>query len=432
MKLAIHGGKPVRQRLFPAYKTIGSEEKKAVEKVLDSGVLSKYLGCWHSDFYGGPEVRGLEEEWAEYFGVKHAIAVNSNTSGLYCTVGAVGVKPGDEVIVTPYTMCATATAPLIFNAIPVFADIEKDYFCLDAKSVEGRITSRTRAILIVDLFGQPFDANRFKSIAEKHNLYLIEDAAQAPGAIYQTRFAGTLGDIGVFSLNYHKHIHCGEGGIVVTDSDELAERVQLIRNHAEAVVEDMGVKNLSNMVGFNFRMTEIEAAIARCQLKKLEKLVDKRIENCRYLEKRLADIPCILTPSVREGAKHVYYVHACKFNEDMAGVKRDRFIEAVKAELPCFELRQSEGVKLGCGYVKPLYLQPIFQEKIAYGSNGFPFNAAWTDSEPNYAKGICPVCESLHENELFTHEFMVPSMKKNDLDDVADAFEKVWENRDQL
>jgi dTDP-4-amino-4,6-dideoxygalactose transaminase len=432
MHLAIHGGKPIRQKPFPAYNTIGSEEKKAVERVLDSGVLSKYLGCWHSDFYGGPEVRGLEEEWADFFGVKHALAVNSNTSGLYCSVAAIGVEPGDEIVVPPYTMSATATAPLIFNTIPVFADIEADYFCLDAAAVEKRISPRTRALLIVDLFGLPFDLKAFKAIAQKHDLHIIEDAAQAPGAVYQTQFAGTLGDIGVFSLNYHKHIHCGEGGIVVTDSDELAERVQLVRNHGEAVVENKGTKDLRNMIGFNFRMTEIEAAIARCQLKKLNVLVEKRIENCLYLERKLAGIPCITTPKVRKDTRHVYYVHACKFAENVAGVERDRFIEAVKAELPFFELRESEGVKLAGGYVKPLYLQPIFQEKTAYGSQGFPFNAPWVEDEPIYARGICPVCEALYEKELFTHEFIVPSMNKSDLDDVADAFEKVWENRNEI
>ena len=125
MKLAVHGGKPVRSKPFPAYNTIGIEEKEAVKRVLDSGVLSKFLGCWHDDFYGGPEVRGLEKEWADYFGVRHAISVNSCTSGLYAAVGATGIEPGEEVIVSPYTMSASATAPLVYNAIPVFADIEK-------------------------------------------------------------------------------------------------------------------------------------------------------------------------------------------------------------------------------------------------------------------------------------------------------------------
>ena len=267
-KLAINGGQATRRKPFPEYRVIGKEEEKAVIKVLKSGVLSKFLGSWDKLFYGGKEVRALEKEWARYFKVKHAISVNSCTSGLYSAVGACQIGPGDEVIVSPYTMAATATSILIFNAVPVFADIEEDYFCLDPRSVEKKITKRTKAIMAVDIFGQPYDVRRINQIAKKHKLLVIEDCAQAPGAKYKDKFAGTLGDIGVFSLNYHKHIHTGEGGMVVTNNDKLAEKVRLIRNHAEAVVRGKGVKDLANMVGYNFRMTEIEAAIARCQLKK--------------------------------------------------------------------------------------------------------------------------------------------------------------------
>ena len=432
MKLAVNGGQPVRTKPFPAYNTIGEEEKAAVNRVLDSGILSQFLGCWHQDFYGGPEVQALEKEWAEYFGVKHAIAVNSCTSGLYCAVGATGVEPGEEIIVTPYTMCATATAPLIYNAIPVFADIEEDYFCLDPKSVEERVTPRTRAIIVVDIFGLPYDAEAINAIARKYGLFVIEDTAQAPGALHKEKFAGTLGDIGVYSLNYHKHIHCGEGGVVVTDNNELAEKVRLIRNHAEAVVEDKCVTDLVNMIGFNFRMTEVEAAIARCQLKKLDRLLKDRQKNCDYLSEQLRQIPAVVPPEVREGCTHSYYVHACKFREEVARVSRDVFIEAVKAELPPFELREGEDVKLGCGYVKPLYLQPLFQKKIAYGSKGFPFNAPWYEGNADYSEGICPVVERMYKKEVFAHELMQPQMSREDMDDVVKAFEKVWENRNLL
>jgi len=432
MKLAIKGGKPVRTKLFPAQRLIGSEEKKAVMEVLDSGVLSRFLGSWHADFYGGPQVQALENEWAAYFGVKHAIAVNSCTSGLYCAVGATGVEPGEEIIVSPYTMCASATAPLIFNAIPVFADIEEDFYCLATKAIEGRITSRTRAIIVVDIFGLPYDVNGINAIAKRNGLVVIEDAAQAIGATYRDCFAGALADIGVYSLNYHKHIHCGEGGVVVTNNDDFAEKVRLIRNHAEAVVEKKNEKNLVNMIGFNFRMTEIEAAIARCQLRKMKKLVERRNANCQNLNERLSKIPAIETTSVREGSTHAYYVHPMKFFEDIAGVSRDRFIEAVKAELPATELRESEGTKLGYGYCKPLYLQPIFQKRIAYGSKGCPFTKPWYEGTVNYDKGICPVAERMYEKELFTHELMHPFMEKKDLDDVVSAFEKVYENRKEL
>ncbi len=427
-KLAILGGQKVRTELFPAYKVIGEEEEKAVVEVIRSGVLSKYLGCWADDFYGGPQVQALEKEWAEHFGVKHAISVNSATSGLYCAAGAVGLNPLDEVIVSPYTMAASATAPLIYNAIPVFADVEPENFCLDPDSVEERITERTKAIIVVDIFGQPYDAESINAIAKKHNLYVIEDTAQAPNAKYKGKYAGTLGDIGVYSLNYHKHIHCGEGGIVVTNNDELAERVRLIRNHAEAVVGAKGVKNLNNMIGFNLRMTEIEAAIAREQLKKLDGLVVERQKNVAYLEEGLKDIPFLKIPKVRKDAEHAYYVHPMLFDAEQAGISREKFVEAVKAELMPTKLRETEGVCMGMGYVKPLYLQPIFQEKMAYGDSGYPFS----ESKVSYDKGICPTCEILHEERLISHELMRPFMTKKDLDDVIAAFQKVARHLEDL
>ena len=432
MKLAIHGGEPVRSSLFPMHNVIGEEEKRAVLNVLESGVLSQFLGCWHDDFYGGPEVQALEREWGEYFGVKHAIAVNSCTSGLYCAVGATGVEPAEEIIVSPYTMTASATAALVFNAVPVFADVEADMFCLDPDSVERLITPRTRAIVVVDIFGQPYDRDAINALAEKHGLYVIEDAAQAPGAKLDGKFAGTLGDIGVFSLNYHKHIHCGEGGMVVTDDDILADKVRLIRNHAEAVVKGMEFSDLRNMIGFNFRLPEMEAAIVRCQLRKLDGLLRERQRHCMWLAKQLGNIPCIQPAPVRKGAEHAYYVHPFLFDEEKAGISRNVFIDAVKAELAPSLGREQLGVSIGCGYVEPLYLQPLYQERIAYGSKGFPFAAPWYEGYVDYSKGICPTVEHLHEKTFFSHELMFPGMQPADLQDVVDAFEKVWRLREQL
>ena len=236
-KLALNGGEPVRRTPFPQYSSIGSEEKHAVMEVLDSTVLSKYLGSWSPDFYGGAKVQQLEQEWSRYFQVAHAVSMNSATSGLYAAVGAADVGQGDEVIVSPYTMSASATAALVYGAIPVFTEIDPEIFCLSPESVEKCITPSTRAIIIVDIFGHPADMKEIIEIARDHDLVIIEDAAQAPCAKYNGKYAGTLADMGVFSLNYHKTIHCGEGGIVVTDDDNFAERLQLIRNYAEAVVK---------------------------------------------------------------------------------------------------------------------------------------------------------------------------------------------------
>ena len=425
--LAINGGNKVRTELFPAYRVIGKEEEEAVVRVLRSGILSRYLGCWHDDFYGGPEVQAMEKEWAEFYGVKHAISVNSATSAIYCAVGAIGTEPGDEIIVSPYTMCASATAPLIYNAIPVFADIEYDYFCLDPDDIEKKITDKTKAIIVVDILGQPYDADRINAIAKKHGIYVIEDNAQGPLATYKGRYAGTLGDIGVFSLNYHKHIHCGEGGIIVTDNDELAEKLRLIRNHAEAVVDAKGETDLVNMIGFNLRMTEIEAAITREQLKKLKWLVEERRNNVAYLEKKLSDIPFLSMPKIREGCEHSYYIHTMRYDEKIAGVSREKYVEAVKAELMPIELREAEGIKISLGYQTPLYKNSLFQKKVAYGKGGYPFR----DTD-NYEGSICPTCEILCSSKCISHELMRPYMSHKDLDDVVEAFHKVANNMEEL
>ncbi len=428
-KLAINGGEKVRKEKFPAYLPIAEEELNNVKEVFESGIFSRFLGCWHDDFFGGPQVQALEKEWAQFFNVKHAISVNSATSGLYCAVGAIGTEPFDEIIVSPYTMSASATAPLVYNAIPVFADVEPEYFCLDINDIERKITDKTRAIIVVDIMGQVYN-QEINALAKKYNLKVIEDCAQAPYAKYKDKFAGTLGDIGIYSLNYHKHIHSGEGGIIVTNDDELANRLRLIRNHAEAVAEAKGETDLTNLIGFNYRMTELEAAVARGQLKKLPNLVEERIKNIKYIEAALKDLHFLQMPKVRENCTHAYYMHSFLYDEKIAGVHRNKFVEALKAELMPITLRETEGIKIGAGYAKPLYLQPMFQKKIAFGSKGFPWSAA--GKEYDYSKGICPVVERLHFDELLLHEYMRPGMTQQDLDDFINAIKKVWENIDEI
>lgn len=431
-KLAIFGGAPVRREPFPAYEVIGEEEKRAAMRVLDSGVLSKFLGVWHPDFFGGPEVQAFEREWAAIAGTRHAIAVNSCTSGLYAAVGAAGAGPGDEVIVSPYTMIASATAALIFNAVPVFADIDPATYTLSAKTIAPKITPRTKAILVVHIFGQCADMDPIMALAAQHGITVIEDCAQSPFATYKGRPAGSLGHVGIFSLNYHKHIHTGEGGMCTTSDDALAERIQLIRNHAEAVVAAKGVTNLVNMIGFNFRLGEIEAAIGRSQLEKGRDLIDRRKENVRYLEERLAGIPGLSMPAIGPAGDHVYYVHPLSYDERATGVSRSSFVKAVKAELAPTTLRETEGVLIGEGYVKPLYRQPLFKTMTAYGTVQCPFRCPHYGGVADYRDGLCPNVEDAHENRVITHELMRPPMTRADLDDVANAFRKVSENLREL
>lgn len=420
--LAIHGGTPVRSTPFPEYITLGEEEKRAVMEVMDGGVLSKFLGTWSPDFFGGPRVQKLEREWESYFRVAHAVSMNSATSGLYAAVGAAGVGPGDEVIVSPYTMIASATAAIAFGAIPVFADIDPDIFCITAETIRRCITPQTKAIVVVDIFGHPADMDEIMALAKEHNLIVIEDNAQGPAAIYRGRCAGTLAHMGVFSLNYHKTIHSGEGGIVVTDHADLAERLQLIRNHAEVVVAKKGVENIVNMVGQNYRMTEIEAAIASEQLKKLERLLTARIACAEYLDKHLAGLPGLKTPVVRPDVRHGYYLYPMRYDAKVTGVSRERLAEALKAE----------GVSLALGYVRPIYLEPMYQRRIAFGKDGFPFTYPGYQGKVSYERGICPVVEQMHFEELMYHGLCHANMTEADLADIVRAFHKVFESLSSL
>jgi perosamine synthetase len=426
-KLAINGGTPVREKLFPAYNTIGIEEKNAVMKVLDSGNLSQFLGAWHKDFYGGPFVQQFEKDWSDFLGVKHSISVNSNTSGLFAAIGALGISAGDEVIVSPYSMSASALAPVIYGAVPVFADIDPDNFGLDPQSIEKCITPRTKAILVVHIFGNPAKMDEIMAIANKHNLFVIEDCAQAPMATYKNKYVGTIGHIGVFSFNYHKHIHTGEGGMIVTNDSTIAERCYLIRNHGENIVGPKGVENIFNTYGFNFRMTEIDAAIGIEQLKKLPILIKERIKNADFLNEHLVKLNGLTMPFKEIDSTHVYYVHTMKYNQEVLGVHRNKFIDAIKAELPSAVLREDTPI-IGAGYVKPLYLLPLFQQKATHCA----FNCSKYKGEVDYNLGLCPVAENMHFNELFTNEYMRPGMTSNDMNDVIEAFSKVIENINEL
>jgi len=430
--LAILGGPRVRENPFPPYKVMGEEEARAVQGVMETGILSRYLGTWHRDFYGGPQVQAFESEWGNICDVKHAMAVNSCTSGLYAAIGAAGVGPGDEVICSPYTMVASATAPMIFNAVPVFADIDTGTYNLTAETIRSCITPRTKAIIVVHILGQSADMDPIMALAEEHGLIVIEDCAQAPFIKYKGRPVGKLGHMGVFSFNYHKHIHTGEGGMVTTDDDDLAERVQLIRNHAEAVVEGKGVSNLVNMIGFNFRLGEIEAAIGRAQLIKGPQLIAQRQDNVRYLEDNLQGLRGLSMPVLSDGCGHAYYVHAMKYDASETGVSRDLIVQALKAELPVTTLREGEGTLIGQGYAKPIYLIPMFQKMVGYGDVQCPFKCPHYEGTAEYKKGICPNAEEAHFETLIFHELMRPGMTRKDLDDVIQAFHKVFDNIDEL
>jgi len=414
-KLALLGGQKTIPSAFAKYNPIGKEELAAAQKVIQSGVLSQFIGAWHEDFYGGPKVREFEKAAADYFGVKHAVTVNSWTSGLVAAVGAIGIEPGDEVITTPWTMCATATAILHWNGIPVFADIDPETYNLDPKSIEKNITPFTKAIVVADIFGQSADMDEIMELAKRHNLKVISDTAQAPGALYKGRFAGTCADVGGYSLNYHKHIHTGEGGILVTNDDNIAERLQLIRNHAEVVVGDKGVSDISNMVGHNFRLGEIECAIGIEQLKKLGGLIKSRQALGVALSEGLQGLPGLTTPVVKSDRTHVYYVYPMQLDLGQIGVTRDRLCDALHAE----------GVAVSRRY-QNIHLLPVYQRKIAFGSKGFPWTSDICRRPVSYAKGICPVAEDLNDNSYMGFGLCVHDLTMGHVEMIIRAFQKVW------
>lgn len=417
-ELAILGGEPVIPQPLPRYCSIGEAEALAVADVVRSGSLSGFYASWRKGFFGGELVQRFEREWSERFKCRHSVSVNSATSGLVAAVGAAGVGPGDEVIVPPYTMSATAASPLAYGAVPVFADIEEETFCIDPAEVARKITPRTRAVIAVNLFGHPARLHELRALCEERGIILIEDNAQGPLAEENGKFAGTIAHIGVFSLNYHKHIHTGEGGMCCTDDERLALRMQMIRNHAESVAAESGMEDLSNMFGFNLRLTEMSAAVGIEQLKSVERHVEARERVCKKLSSELSGLIGITVPVVRPGCRHVYYLWPVRFDASRMKISREIFSQALNAE----------GFPNYCGYVRPLYLLPMFQKRMAMGRNGFPFNG----SEVRYEKGMCPVCERMHWEELLAYEPTNWDVDTSMAGKLVAAFRKVYENRHEL
>jgi len=324
---------------------IGDEEKRAVMEVLNSGMIAQ-----------GPKTQKLEEEFAKFCGTKYAIAVNSGTSALHTALYALGIKPGDEVITTPFTFVATANSIIMQGATPIFADIDSKTFNLDPKDVEKKITEKTKAIIPVDLFGQIYDYSYIKEIAQKHGLYILEDAAQAVGAELEGQKAGSFGDIGAFSLYATKNLISGEGGIITTNNEELMERAKMFRHHGQSEKTRYEYYDL----GYNYRMTDIQAAIALEQLKKIDSLNEKRIQNAFFLNQGLSNIKCLKVPYVNQGNKHVYHQYTVKITPE-ANLTRDQ----VKEELT------KRGIGCAVYYPKPLHLHPFFK-KMGYKEGDFP------------------------------------------------------------
>jgi len=422
-KLAINGGKPVLKKELPFNPVfMDKREKKAAIRVINSKRLSDFVAANNEYFLGGQEVKRFERAFCQKFKIKYAVSFNSAATALHAAITALKVGPGDEVIVSPYTMSASVSCILMNGAVPIFADISEKNYCINPNEIKKKITKRTKAIMAVNLFGQPAEFDTILKIAKKYKLKVIEDNAQSPGARYKNKFCGTIGDIGVFSFNVHKVIQCGEGGVLVTNNKEYGLRAQLARNHGEVVADQIPKLKDKIILGSNYRMTELQAAIAYEQLQKLDKLNKQRIKLAEYLTKQLQNINGIELPVVEKNIKHVYYVYPIKIKKEAVGISRNKFIDALKAE----------GFTLSKGYVKPIYLLPIFQQKKVFNNTNFPFVSKYYQGRPSYSKGICPVCERMYEQELMLATICQHPNSKKEINLFIKAIKKVITNKDEI
>ncbi len=320
--------------MIPIAKPIlGAEEMRAVEEVIASGNLAQ-----------GGKVHELETEFAEYIGVGHAVAVNSGTAALHIALLSCGIKSGDEVITTPFSFISTANSIIHAGARPVFVDIEEDTFNIDPDAISERITSRTKAVMPVHLYGHPADMKPVMEVAEEYGLAVIEDACQAHGALYDGRKVGSFG-AGAFSFYPTKNMTTGEGGMITTDDGEVAELARMTRSHGSKQ------RYVHEICGYNMRMTDIGAAIGMVQLGNLDEWNGRRIENAKTLNAGLKDLRGLITPVTRNGCKHVFHQYTIRITGE-AKTGRDKVAE----------LLGSNGIGTSIYYPIPIHKQPYYMD----------------------------------------------------------------------
>ena len=421
--LALLGGKPAIAYNMQVANPIGSEEIDAALEVLNSGTLSSFVGDSGSNFLGGVKVKMFEESLAAAFEVKHAISVNSWTSGLWAIIGALEFEPGDEVITSSWTMAATATTILHWNLVPVFADIDPFTFNLDPTDVESRITSRTRAIVSPDIFGQSADIDALRALCVKYGLRLVSDSAQAPMAKHQGKYTSSTADIGGFSFNYHKHIHTGEGGMVVTNDAKLAERVQLLRNHGE-VIQGKQPRHLRQfgILGMNLRLGELESAIGIEQLKKLPGIVEQKETQANLFSSLIQDLPGLTIPFLDPRSTHVYYVYGLNLDLQTLGIGRKTLVDALK----------SEGVPSIMSGYQNIHSLPLFKEEMTNAISQFPYSLLNEKRRMELKSTSLPIAERFHEKTFLGINWCSKSFVDQDIQNMANAFHKVWANLDKL
>ncbi|MBY9015915.1 MAG: DegT/DnrJ/EryC1/StrS family aminotransferase [Candidatus Lokiarchaeota archaeon] len=375
---------------------LSEEEEQEVLKVMKSQMLT----LLHGEF-----VRKFEEEFARYIGVKHAIAVNSGTAALHIAIAALNIGPGDEVIVPPFTFIASATSILHNNAIPIFADIDDKSYTLDPNSVKKKITEKTKAIIPVHLAGIGADMSELMDIASDNGINIIEDAAQSIGTRCYNKKVGSIGHLGCFSFYPSKNITTGEGGMITTNDDELAEQCRLLRHHGEPEWY------VYTRLGYNYRMTEIQGAIGRVQLRRIENFISIRNKNAKYLSEATSNLKGINPPFVPEYCEPAFNYWIGRLEPDVLGITKTQFLD---------RFPRSKVL-----YPKPLYKTKLFQEKIAY-SKGCPWSCPFYNKEIDYNEVNLPIVEKVTQ-EIFALDIH-PKISKETLDENIEIMKKITEN----
>ena len=388
-RLAVDGGEPVRTAILPyGRQTIEDDDVAAVVEALRSDWLTT-----------GPMVGRFEEAFAEFVGARHAVAVSNGTAALHAAMHALGIAPGDEVIVPTMTFAATANSVVYMGGTPVFADVDPGTLLLDVERAESLITERTRAIAAVDYAGQTCDYDALRALAERHGLALVDDAAHSVGATWRGAPAGTLADLSTFSLHPVKHLTTGEGGLITTDDDELARRMRVFRNHG--ITSDHRQREAQGSwyyemqeLGFNYRLTDFQCALGLSQLRKVRGWVERRREIARRYDEAFAAFPAVEPLSVLEHAQPAYHLYVVRF--DLEAIRMD------KAQL--FTALRAEGIGINVHYV-PVHLHPFYRRNFGTGP------------------GLCPVAERAYEEIVSLPLF--PAMTERDIADVVEAVRKV-------
>lgn len=327
-RLAIHGGRPVIDRSLAVYDPIDQDDVKRANEVLKSRALSGFMGAPGDQFMGGPWVRTVEQQISEAARTGFAVTTNSWTSGLLASLLAVGVSQGDEVITTPWTMCATSAAIRQAGARPRYVDISPEDFNMDLAQVPDAITSQTSAVLAVDIFGRPTDRSKLAELGDRFGIPIVVDAAQAPLLDMDSQVDNSGIAIWGYSFNYHKHAHCGEGGVALTADAKLAERLSLFRNHGEILG---GIDSDRLVPGFNFRLGEMECALLTGQINRLPDLVRTRQQAAERIAQGLEGLPGLIVPRVAVGDSHAYYILGMSLVDRIAP-KRQEIANALRAE----------------------------------------------------------------------------------------------------